>query len=230
MYNFLQLFLLYFFYCVFGYFLECTYCTIKDDKLVLNRGFLVGPYLPIYGNGAMIILLLLSKYRRDLVILFIMACLISTVLEYLTSYIMEKVFKARWWDYSKRKYNINGRVCLSNTVLFGLGGILIMYIVNPMFTKIIGFLDYKVVFVLGFIFLILYFSDIVISISTIYKLRSNSLNLNKDSTEEISEQVHKKLMKHKHLKKRLLNAFPDTNDIKSYNKIKQVVNTKKKKG
>ena len=180
MYKFLYLFLLYFLYCVFGYVVECTYCSIKDKKIVLNRGFLVGPYLPIYGNGAMIILLFLTKYKKDLVALFIMACLISTILEYFASYIMEKVFNARWWDYSKRKYNFNGRVCLSNSILFGFGGILIMYIVNPIFTSILNNINHKIIVLLAIMFLIIYLCDLIISISTIYKLRTNSININKD--------------------------------------------------
>lgn len=219
-------FLLYFMYCVIGYVLECIFCSIIDKNLVLNRGFLIGPYLPIYGKGALCIILLLNKYLKDPFALFIMASLIATVLEYFASYFMEKIFKARWWDYSEKKFNLNGRVCLTNTVLFGLGGLIVMYVINPFLTGILDGFSKTTIIVLGLIFFTIYAVDTIISFTTIYKLRSSSTSLKKDSTEEISEQVRETILKNSYFKKRLLNAFPRIEKSEMYNKIKDILNKK----
>lgn len=219
-------FLLYFMYCVIGYLLECMFCSIIDKKVVLNRGFLIGPYLPIYGKGAICIIFLLNKYLEDPFALFIMASLIATVLEYFASYFMEKIFKARWWDYSEKKFNLNGRVCLTNTVLFGLGGLIVMYVVNPFLTGILDGFSKTTIIVLGLIFFIIYAVDTIISFTTIYKLRSSSTSLKKDSTEEISEQVRETILKNSYFKKRLLNAFPRIEKSEMYKKIKDILNKK----
>lgn len=213
-------------YCVIGYVLECIFCSIIDKKLVLNRGFLIGPYLPIYGKGALCIILLLNKYLKDPFALFIMASLIATVLEYFASYFMEKIFKARWWDYSEKKFNLNGRVCLTNTVLFGLGGLIVMYVVNPFLTGILDGFSKTTIIVLGLIFFTIYAVDTIISFTTIYKLRSSSTSLKKDSTEEISEQVRETILKNSYFKKRLLNAFPRIEKSEMYKKIKDILNKK----
>ena len=209
-------FLLYFMYCVFGYILECIYCSIVDKKIVLNRGFLLGPYLPIYGCGAIAIIFLLERYLDDPFALFVMGALVATVLEYLASYIMEKIFKARWWDYSEQKFNINGRVCLLNSVLFGIGGLAIMCLINPIFTNFLNSFNKILLIVVAIILFLIYTTDTIISVFTIYKLRANSISINKDLSEEISEQVRKILLKNKYFKKRMLRAFPSIKNNKAY--------------
>lgn len=95
-------FLLFIIYSMIGWTIEVLLQFIEKKRLI-NRGFLIGPYCPIYGFGAVVMTLILDKYQDNLIILFGMSMLICTVLEYLTSYIMEKLFKARWWDYSQKK-------------------------------------------------------------------------------------------------------------------------------
>ena len=123
-------FLLFMIYAMSGWLMEVI-CKLIQYKRFINRGFLIGPYCPIYGYGALLITFLLRKYTDDPIILFFMAIIICGVLEYLTSYFMEKIFKARWWDYSQKKFNINGRVCLNTIIPFGILGIFIMYVSNP---------------------------------------------------------------------------------------------------
>ena len=110
-------FILFMFYSIFGWVLEVLGKLIECKRFI-NRGFLIGPYCPIYGVGAILITALLGKYQDDIIALFIMAIVLCGTLEYLTSYVMEKVFHARWWDYSQRKFNINGRVCLYTIIPF----------------------------------------------------------------------------------------------------------------
>ena len=123
-------FLLFLAYSFLGWLMEVIGKLIQLKRFI-NRGFLIGPYCPIYGCGALLITFLLKKYIDDPFTLFIMAILLCGTLEYLTSYFMEKIYHARWWDYSQRKFNINGRVCLNTIIPFGLLGMFIIYISNP---------------------------------------------------------------------------------------------------
>ena len=102
-------FLLFMTYSILGWILEVS-CKLVEKKKFVNRGFLIGPYCPIYGWGALIMTLLLNNYLNNIFTLFIMNILICSVLEYFTSYILEVIFKARWWDYSNKKFNINGPI------------------------------------------------------------------------------------------------------------------------
>ena len=127
-------FLLFLIYSFGGWFLESVGGILNVKKFV-NRGFLIGPYCPIYGIGVICFTLLLSDYKNDLVVLFFLSMLVAGILEYLTSYFMEKLFNARWWDYSKNKFNINGRICLETMIFFGICGCLFLTILNPFFEK-----------------------------------------------------------------------------------------------
>ena len=124
-------FLLFMVYSIAGWLMEVI-CKLIQYKRFINRGFLIGPYCPIYGYGALLITFLLKKYTEDPIALFVMSILICGILEYITSYLMEKLFKARWWDYSNRKFNLNGRICLGTIIPFGILGMLIMYVFNPL--------------------------------------------------------------------------------------------------
>ena len=98
----------------------------------MNRGFLIGPYCPIYGWGYLAITILLTKYKAHPVALFVLISVVCSVIEYMTSLILEKLFHARWWDYSKRLLNVDGRICITNSVAFGALGIVALMYLNPM--------------------------------------------------------------------------------------------------
>ena len=117
-------------YSIIGWIVETSYVYISTKKFV-DRGFLVGPYCPIYGSGAVLMILYLTQYKDNILTVFILSTVICSILEYLTSYIMEVLFKTRWWDYSTQKFNLNGRICGKNSLLFGLAGILVIYIIHP---------------------------------------------------------------------------------------------------
>ena len=134
--SFLNISLLFCTYCFIGWVWESIYQSIIDRK-ILNRGFLFGPYIPIYGFGGVGIYLLFQKYGttdltsiRSLQI-FIFGLLVATTLEYLTSFILEKIFGAKWWDYSNYFMNINGRICLIASLFWGFVAVLFVQILNP---------------------------------------------------------------------------------------------------
>ena len=116
-------------YSVIGWVYESTICSIGQRKLI-NRGFLNGPYCPIYGTGAVLVLLVLGRIQNP-VLLFFTGAVLTCSLEYLTSWLMEKLFHARWWDYSKRKFNIGGRVCLIGAVVFGAFSVVLILVLHP---------------------------------------------------------------------------------------------------
>ncbi len=124
-------------YSVVGWMVETVYCSVIQRKFV-ERGFLNGPLCPIYGFGAVIVLWVLRPFWGSIGHVFFLGMLLTTVLEYLTSYGMEKLFHMRWWDYSQFKLQINGRVCLLNSVLFGVLCVFLTQVLHPLVQRLAG--------------------------------------------------------------------------------------------
>lgn len=182
--------LLFFIYSFAGWFMESVGNIFKEKKFV-NRGFLIGPYCPVYGFGVVGITLLLSKYRNDIPALFILSTVICGSLEYFTSFIMEKLFKARWWDYHNRKFNINGRICLETLIPFGIAGTVIVCIFNPLIISLLDNLSNNVIYIISSILAICFIIDFIISFKIILSFKG-SIYDSKDNTEEISNKVKEK--------------------------------------
>jgi len=208
-----KLFLLFIIYSFIGWSIEVICKKIESGKFV-NRGFLIGPYCPIYGVGGVIITVFLTKYYNSPITLFVMAMFICAILEYLTSLILEKLFNARWWDYSRYKFNINGRVCMETMIPFGLLGCLIIYILNPFFINIMSSFDMKVIDVLFILFLTIFLLDMVVSLKILSSFKNVALQFkNKDNTEEITKKVKDVLIKRSPFTKRLIDAFPNVRTV-----------------
>ena len=126
-----ELFLLYIAYSTLGWCGEMLYCSIPKGHICEKRGFLNGFLCPIYGHGALLVLYLLHGGFQNPVLTFIFGAIVTSILEYFTSWIMEKLFHMRWWDYSHYKFQINGRVCLLNSTCFGLACVLLCHLVQP---------------------------------------------------------------------------------------------------
>lgn len=208
-------FLLFIIYSFIGWCMEVTLKLIESKKLV-NRGFLIGPYCPIYGYGAILITFLLKKYVDDPLTLFIMAILVCGVLEYATSYFMEKIFKARWWDYSKNKFNINGRVCLETIIPFGLLGLLIMYVTNPFFLAKLEKLPGFWIDLLFGTFLTIFVIDNIVSTVVISYIKKalKFIGSELDNTEELTKKIMEVLRQKSPLHRRLANAYPKLETVK----------------
>jgi len=216
------LFLLFLTYSFFGWVMEMI-VTLAKDKEIVNRGFLIGPYCPIYGVCSIAMILLLSK-TNDPILLFILSIIICSVGEYLTSYLMEKIFKARWWDYSKIKFNINGRICLRNCLAFGILGFLVVKYINVSINNLYLNLSTISLNIIFYSLLIIFVSDLIISFNVINKVKKMSIKyVNLDNTKEITEKVRKILSK-KLLPRRLLSAYPNVKFL-----IKEKINNLKSK-
>lgn len=200
-------FLLFVFYSFLGWLMEVTQGYVRHKKFV-NRGFLIGPYCPIYGYGAISMTLLLKGYANDPIVLFVMAIVICSILEYTTSFVMEKIFKIRWWDYSNRKFNINGRICLETMIPFGILGCLMIYFVNPFMFAIIDMIPSNLINIIAVILFIIYLVDNAISITIISNLKDITLDVKGDSTEKVTKEVRKRVLAGQQtLYKRIVKAF-----------------------
>jgi len=128
--------LFFFFYCLCGWVWESCYVSIRQRSWV-NRGFLHGPLLPIYGSGAILILLFTLPVRNHLVLLYLCGAVAATLLEYVTGAAMERLFKVRYWDYSNQKLNMNGYICLSSSIAWGFFSILLVKLIHPPIARLV---------------------------------------------------------------------------------------------
>ena len=221
-------FLLFLIYSFLGWCMEVC-CSLVERHKFVNRGFLLCPYCPIYGCGAILITLLLNYFIDKPVLLFIMAILLCGILEYITSFFMEKIFHLRWWDYSNKKFNINGRVCLNTIIPFGILGMVIMYLTNPFFLDKLNMLSTTSLNIIFYILLVIYVADIIISLTTIFRIRNTTTRVNKenkeDNTEEITKKVREILLGKSFVQRRLVNAYPKLQAIKI--KVKEKIDKTK---
>ncbi len=216
-YNYYNLFLLFFIYSFLGYIVESISVSLMEKKVVWNRGFLVGPYIPIFGTGAMTMILTLQKYKDDIVALFIMSMVVCLTIEYLCSLVAEKIFKLRWWNYSDKLFNINGRICLQNGILFGIGGVLIVKYVNTWIENLILLLPNSLMVTLSIILTIIFVSDTILSLHTVIKFNSSFKRYSADNTQEVKKKILEELQRN-FLLNRLVKAFPNAKDKRDHYK------------
>ena len=164
----------------------------------------MGPWCPIYGFGAVFISLLLSRHAEDPLAVFGLAILICGILEYSASYMLEKIFHARWWDYSTKKFNLNGRVCADTLLPFGLLGLLLVYAISCF-----DLLSETMIQIICLSLSLLFLADITISTTTLVKIRVHAGKLNGDSTEKITNEVRSVLAEKSALVRRMMRAFPE---------------------
>lgn len=124
-----QWILFFYVYCFFGWIFESVYVSLKKHKFV-NRGFMYGPFLPIYGSGAILALFVTIPVRDNYVQMYLLGAIATTILEYVTGVVMETVFKIRYWDYSRQKFNFQGHICLSSTITWGFLVVFIVKVVH----------------------------------------------------------------------------------------------------
>ena len=218
---------------IMGWIMEVILQLVQKHKFS-NRGFLIGPYCPIYGCGGVLITLTLSNLANHPVALFSTAILICGTLEYITSYLMEKIFNARWWDYSNNKFNINGRVCLETIIPFGILGLALIYVINPFIFNNLSKVSTNVINIIAIIVAILFILDSIISLTVISNVRKATKKFDKenpkDSTDEISRKVREFLKSKSPLNRRLVEAFPELTAIIKERKEQIKQKTKEIKG
>ena len=193
------------------------YVAYKNKKII-NRGFLCGPILPIYGLGAIFVLYTMLRYKSDPVVVFVFGVIICSALEYFTSFILEKIFHNMWWDYYDHKYNLNGRICLVNSLLFGFGSLAIIYLFQPCIDKILVIISSKILNIFALVCLIMFALDIIYSFVVAYNLRNRIIIVEELKSEKLSKiplmfekALKERVAKFKLYPSRLLKAFPKLN-------------------
>lgn len=134
---------MFFIFSAIGWAIECTYRSLGERKII-NSGFLYGPMCPIYGTGCLVFELILvplsQPIEKRVIPVLLLGMVLADIVEYATSYIMEKLFNARWWDYSNNFLNLHGRICFKHTCYWGLFSFLFVYLISPMYDFVIGFI------------------------------------------------------------------------------------------
>ena len=167
--TFLEYTLYFFIYAFLGWVCEVIYCYILDRKLV-NRGMLKGPICPIYGVGSIFIITLLKDFKQHVLVVFILGLLITSLIEYFSSFILEKVFQAQWWDYSQNPLNINGRVCMQNSILFGIMSVGLIKFIHPKIYSIINTSSLDIIYLATTFSVTIFMIDLLSSVSTLLNL------------------------------------------------------------
>ena len=207
----IDLALLFFAYSVLGWCIEVTLKYFQFHRFI-NRGFLTGPWLPIYGSGAVLITLAvdgLAPLESSVGTTFALSFVLCGTVEYMTSFVLEKRYHARWWDYSRKPMNLHGRVWIGNLILFGLGGVLIAKVLNPVFLGVFGMLTLSGREILSAGLGGLFLADCVMSHFVLKLVKTGVESSEADNTEEISREVRLLLHDRSVFHRRFADAYPE---------------------
>ena len=207
----LHLILMFFFYSFLGWCMEVVLKYIQLHRFV-NRGFYTGPVCPIYGSGAVLITLVvqwLSPLEFAVGTTFAISFLLCGALEYFTSLVMEKRFHARWWDYSQKPMNLHGRVWIGNLVLFGLGGVAVVHLMNPVLLASLADFTIMAQEIAAGILVALFAADYVLTHFMMKLVKTGVESSEADSTEALNKEIRLLLSDRNVFYRRFADAYPD---------------------
>lgn len=189
-------FMLYFFiiYAFLGWCCEVIFAGVTTGEFV-NRGFLNGPLCPIYGFGVILVVSILSPIKENILLLFLGSVILTSLLELVTGWLLEKLFHAKWWDYSDTPFNIGGYVCLKFSILWGLACMMIISIIHPIVTNFVSIINFTFGKILLSIFLTTLVVDIIATVQSILKLNKQLKQINSlaEKIKEFSNTIAEKL-------------------------------------
>ena len=181
-YSVTQWLFFFYFYCFFGWCFESTYVSLKKRHFV-NRGFMRGPFLPLYGTGAIMMLVVSMPFQDNLVLTYLAGCVGATVLEYVTGVVMEALFKVRYWDYSNKKFNFQGHICLGSSLAWGGLTILMTAVIHKPVEKLVLMMPATVLSVVTFLLTFYIVSDFTLSFKAALDLRDILIKMEKAKEE-----------------------------------------------
>jgi uncharacterized membrane protein len=170
MYSLYQLCCFFIIYSVFGWCVEVIYQASEHGKFI-NRGFLNGPYCPIYGFGVIIVVLCLNPIKENVLILYIGSVFLTSALELVTGFILEKIFHQKWWDYSEEHFNVKGYICLKFSLLWGIACLVAVRIIHPLVERFVNWIPHTAGVVILIILLVGFLSDTAITVFEIMHIR-----------------------------------------------------------
>lgn len=189
-YTAIQWLFFFYFYCFFGWIFESTYVSIKSRHFV-NRGFMRGPFLPIYGSGAIMMLVVSMPFQDNLILIYLAGCVGATLLELVTGMTMEALFKVRYWDYSNQKFNYKGHICLSSTIAWGFLTIFMTQFLHKGVEKLVLSIPYNILTILTVVLSVYIVADFTLSFKAAMDLRDVLIGLDKARAE--MEKIQKRL-------------------------------------
>ena len=202
--NMTYMYLFYFIiYSFLGWICETIYCSIIDKQYV-NRGFLKGPFCPIYGTGALIVVILLSPFSDNIIMLYLTAMIFTSILEYTTGFLLETIFHLKWWDYSNYKFNIKGRVCLLNSILFGILSVFTIKIINPILVELTKGISINFIIWTCHILIVYFVADAAVTVSRVLQLGSKLKEMS-----ALFEEIKEKSENYKGLLQQNLSRFDE---------------------
>lgn len=203
--------LVFFVYSIIGWCIEVS-LKYRQFGRFINRGFLAGPWLPIYGAGGALITISvngIAPLESSFGTTFTISFIVCGIVEYMTSYIMEKRFHARWWDYSQKPMNLNGRVWIGNLILFGLGGVVIIHFTNPFVYMLFDMITVYVRLAIASLLLCIFIADYVMSHFVLKLVKIGVESSEADNTEEIRRDIQLLLSDKSIFYRRFADAYPD---------------------
>lgn len=180
-----EIILCFFIYGFLGWCTEVAFAAAKEQRFV-NRGFLNGPICPIYGVGVMAVVLLLTPYKNNILILYVASIIVVTALEWITGFILEKLFHSKWWDYSHMPLNLNGYVCLLFSLIWGVACVIIVKWIHPLIFKGISFLPKWLGITLLIILMGIILVDVYVTVANILRMNRHLAKM-----EEIAAELRK---------------------------------------
>lgn len=237
-------------YAFFGWCVEVAYAAFVKGEFV-NRGFLSGPVCPIYGFGMIIIITALSPLKDNLILLFLGASVLTSLLEFVTGYVLEKVFHEKWWDYSSAPFNLKGYICLSFSILWGLAGVFVIDLIHPMIEGVVQIIPKTAGIVLAVVLSVTMLFDAAVTVSAILKLKRKACRVDElerhmrklsdsigekisdgvivamEKRPEIEDKLEKLQVKYKSIikqrsGKRILKAYPNLSKIKRGESLERI--------
>lgn len=174
-------------YSFLGWILESIFRSFCEKKII-NTGFLRGPICPIYGCGAIIMILFLKNFSNSKILLFIMSIIFLSLWEYIVGVILEKLFKTKYWDYSDHKFNYKGRICLTNSIAWGFLGVFFIDFIHPFIVNLLKNVNIIYLKIIVPILLIIILTDAIISI-----IKTKNIKSTLEKVEKLNEQIKEKL-------------------------------------
>lgn len=180
----------FFIYGFLGWCTEVAFAAFKEKKFV-NRGFLNGPICPVYGFGVGFVVSLLMPYKSNVFFMYIASVIAVSAIEWVTGFALEKIFHSRWWDYSKEPFNLNGYICLPFSLIWGVACMLIVYVVHPLVTRMVGWVPQLFGNVILFVLLIGMAADLWVTAAGILKMNQRLRKMSEiaDELHNLSEQL-----------------------------------------
>ena len=233
---FFNYFLYFIIYSMLGWVVEVLFHIYTEKKLV-NRGFLNGPWCPIYGVAAIIMITLLNRLPQNPILIFLAGAILASLIEFITGLILEKVFGNKWWDYSDDKFNIKGYISLKFSILWGIATIILIKFLQPTIEMFLSIFSLPTLVIIHNITLIVFVVDVTLTISSLIELKNilaeliniaGELNLKKIQDELLNNKILNLATRIKNRQIYLIKIYPKLTKDKLESLIDQVIDIKQK--